>query len=185
MTGKQFHEALNYLDPLLIEKYYTLRDSYTKRPYLKSLHIKIAAMAASVCLVLGGLWIYAESQPKKSDDPSLTATEAGNNTGSNHDPQADVNKPVEECWPGIIANIEINNTGSDPSVIIELSVKDHESIRFTATEDTQYFRSNTQTGIIEEITVDDLYVDAWVEIECKRYHHSDYYEIITVTVIEP
>ena len=31
MTGKQFHEALDHLDPLLIEKYYTLKDSYLER----------------------------------------------------------------------------------------------------------------------------------------------------------
>ena len=186
MTGKQFNEALNHLDPLLVEKYYALKDSYIKkqRSSKRPLWIKMDALAACVCIVWGGLWVYSSSQPKKGDDPSLTATDAVSSTGGNKDPQADITTPFKECWPGTIANIVIENSGSDSSCVIELSVKDHEPIRFTAVEDTRYLRWNTETGIIEEITMDDLYIDAWVEIECKSYHNSDYHAIITVTIIE-
>ena len=186
MTGKQFNEALNHLDPLLVEKYYALKDSYiknqqsSKRPLL----IKMAALAACVCLVWGCLRIYSASQPKKGENPSLTATEAVSNKGSNNDPQADLTKPFEECWPGTIIGIEIDRSGSDPVCVIELSVKDQEPIRFTSVEDTQFLKLNMSTGMIDEITPDDLYIDAWVEIECKSYHNSDYHAIITVTVIE-
>lgn len=186
MTGKQFHEALNHLDPSLVEKYYVLKDSYLERNRLskRPLYVKMSAMVACVCLVCGCLWIYSYSQPKKGEDPSLTATEAVSNKGSNNDPQADLTKPFEECWPGTITGIKIDRSGSDPVCVIELSVKDHEPIRFTSVEDTQFLKLNTATGMIDEIAPDDLYVDAWVEIECKSYHNSDYHAIITVTVIE-
>ena len=185
MTGKQFHEALNHLDPSLVEKYYALKDRYLARNRVskRSLYVKMGVMAACVCLVFGCLWVYSYSQPKKGEDPSLTATEAVSTTGNN-DPQADLTKPFEECWHGTITGIEIDRSGSDPVCVIELSVKDHAPIRFTSVEDTRFLKLNTATGMLDEIVPDDLYVDAWVEIECKSSHNSDYHAIITVTVIE-
>ena len=186
MTGKQFHEALNDLDLALVEKYYILKNGYLERNRVSGrvLCVKMSAMAACVCLVCGCLWVYSASQPKKGEDPSLTATDAVSNTGGSNDPQADLTKPFEECWPGTITDIVIDRSGSDPVCVIELSVKDHEPIRFTAVEDSKFLKLNTATGMIDEIAPDDLYVDAWVEIECNSYHNSDYHAIITVTVIE-
>lgn len=61
MTGKQFHEALDHLDPLLIEKYYTLKDSYLEKKLpavclkkkRQSLWIKWSTVAVSICLIIG------------------------------------------------------------------------------------------------------------------------------------
>ena len=41
------------------------------------------------------------------------------------------------------------------------------------------------TGETEEITKEDLYVGAWVEIDCESYHNSGYHPIFTIKVIEP
>ena len=58
-------------------------------------------------------------------------------------------------------------------------------MHFTIVEDTEYLRYYSDTGETEEITKEDLYVGAWVEIDCESYHNSDYHPIFTIKVIEP
>ena len=78
MTGKQFHEALDHLDPLLIEKYYTLKDSYLekKQPAVclkkkrQSLWIKWSTVAVSICLIIGiAIPIFQPKGGPSKNDP--------------------------------------------------------------------------------------------------------------------
>ncbi|MBQ9149020.1 MAG: hypothetical protein IJX69_05555 [Oscillospiraceae bacterium] len=100
-------------------------------------------------------------------------------------PEADLNAPFNECWPGTITGIFTEGSGPDLAEVIELEVKDHDPMHFTIVEDTEYLRYYSDTGETEEITKKDLYIGAWVEIDCESYHNSGYHPIFTIKVVEP
>lgn len=100
-------------------------------------------------------------------------------------PEVDLNKPFNECWPGTITDIFTEGSGEDLREVIKLEIKDHEPMYFTIIEDTEYLRYYSDTAETEEITKEDLYVGAWVEIDCESYHNSGHHPIFTIKVIEP
>ena len=99
-------------------------------------------------------------------------------------PEVDLDAPFRECWPGTITDIFVEGSGVDLAEVIKLEVKDHDPIHFTIVEDTEYLRCDSDTGETEEIAKEDLYVGAWVEIDCESYHNSGYHPIFTIKVIE-
>ncbi len=100
-------------------------------------------------------------------------------------PEVDLDAPKNECWPGTITDIFTEGSGTDLAEVIKLEIKDHDPMHFTIIEDTEYLRYYSDTGETEEITKEDLYVGAWVEIDCESYHNSGYHPIFTIKVIEP
>ena len=100
-------------------------------------------------------------------------------------PEVDLDIPKNECWPGTITDIFTEGSGADLAEVITLEIKDHDPMHFTIIEDTEYLRYYSDTGETEEITKEDLYVGAWVEIDCESYHNSGYHPIFTIKVIEP
>lgn len=100
-------------------------------------------------------------------------------------PEVDLDKSFNECWPGTIADIFAEDGGADLAEVIELEIKDHDPMCFTIIKETEYLRYYSDTGETEEITKDDLYIGAWVEIDCESYHDSGYHPIFTIKVIEP
>ena len=100
-------------------------------------------------------------------------------------PEVNPNAPFNECWPGTITDIFTEGSGADLAEVIKLEIKDHDPIHFTVIEDTEYLRYYSDTGETEEITKEDLYVGAWVEIDCESYNNSGYHPIFTIKVIEP
>ena len=100
-------------------------------------------------------------------------------------PEVDLDAPKHECWHGTITDIFTEGSGTDLAEVIKLEIKDHDPMHFTIVEDTEYLRYYSDTGETEEITKEDLYVGAWVEIDCESYHNSDYHLIFTIMVIEP
>ena len=100
-------------------------------------------------------------------------------------PDVDLDAPKNECWPGTITDIFTEGSGADLAEVIKLEIKDHDPMHFTIVEDTEYLRYYSDTGETEEITKEDLYVGAWVEIDCESYHNSDYHPIFKIMVIEP
>ena len=100
-------------------------------------------------------------------------------------PDVDLDAPKNECWPGTITDIFTEGNGADLAEVIKLEIKDHDPMHFTIVEDTEYLRYYSDTGETEEITKEDLYVGAWVEIDCESYHNSDYHPIFKIMVIEP
>ena len=100
-------------------------------------------------------------------------------------PDVDLDAPKNECWPGTITDIFTEGSGVDLAEVIKLEIKDHDPMHFTIVEDTEYLRYYSDTGETEEITKEDLYVGAWVEIDCESYHNSDYHPIFKIMVIEP
>lgn len=98
-------------------------------------------------------------------------------------PDADLEASFYECWPGTITDIFTEGGGADLVEVIQLEIKDHDPMHFTTTADTEYLRYDSDTEEAEVITKDDLYVGAWVEIDCESYHDSDYHPIFTIRVI--
>ena len=64
-----------------------------------------------------------------------------------------------------------------------MEIKDYDPMHFTIVEDTEYLRYYSDTGETEEITKEDLYVGAWVEIDSDN--NSGVNPILTIKVIEP
>ena len=100
-------------------------------------------------------------------------------------PEVDPNAPFNECWSGTITDIFTEGSGTDFAEVIKLEIKDYDPMHFTIVEDTEYLRYYSDTGETEEITKEDLYVGAWVEIDCESYNNSGYHPIFTIKVIEP
>ena len=100
-------------------------------------------------------------------------------------PEVDLDAPFNECWPGTITDIFTEGSGADLAEVIKLEIKNYDPMYFTIVEDTEYLRYYSDTGETEEITKEDLYVGAWVEIDCESYHNSGYHPIFTIKVIEP
>jgi len=100
-------------------------------------------------------------------------------------PEVDPNAPFNECWPGTITDIFTAGNGADLAEVIALEMKDHDAMHFTIVADTKYLRYYSDSGETEEISKEDLYVGAWVEIDCESYHNSGYHPIFTIKVIEP
>ena len=96
-------------------------------------------------------------------------------------PEVDLDAPFNECWHGTISEMFTEGSGADLVEVIKLEIKDHDPMYFTIVEDTEYGMLNSDT----EITKENLYVGAWVEIDCESYHNSDYHPIFTITLIEP
>lgn len=100
-------------------------------------------------------------------------------------PEVDLNTPVKGCWPGTITDMFTEGSGADLAEVIKLELKDRDPMNFTIIEDTVYLRYYSDTEKTEEITKEDLYVGAWVEIDSESYHNSGYHPIFTIKVIEP
>lgn len=99
-------------------------------------------------------------------------------------PEADLDASFHECWPGTITDIFTEGGGADLAEIIQLEIKDRDPMYFTIAEHTEYLRYDSDTEETEAITREDLYVGAWVEIDCESYHNSDYHPIFTIKVME-
>ena len=91
-------------------------------------------------------------------------------------PEADLTLPYKECWPGTITAL---SSGS-----LTLAVKDHAPMTFTLVAGTEYLRLYADTGETVTIAQEDLYLGAWVEIDCESYHRSNRHTAFTVTLIE-
>lgn len=100
-------------------------------------------------------------------------------------PEVDLDAPIRECWPGRITDIFTSGSGSDLAEVIKLEIKDHAPMYFTIVADTAYWRYDSDTEETEQITREDLYIGAWVEIDCESFHNSDYHPIFAVKLIEP
>ena len=86
-------------------------------------------------------------------------------------------------WSGTIIDSSTEGSGADLAEVIKLEIKDYDPMHFTIVEDTEYLRYYSDTGETEEITKEDLYVGAWVEIDSDN--NSGVNPILTIKVIEP
>lgn len=99
-------------------------------------------------------------------------------------PEVDLNKSYIELQPGEIIDIFTEGSGADLHEVIKLKIKDSEPEYFTIIDTTEYLKYYLSSGETENISKDDLYIGAWVEIECESYHNSGYHPILIITIIE-
>lgn len=99
-------------------------------------------------------------------------------------PTIDGSMSYDECWSGTITDLFTEGGGADLAEVIALTIRDHDTMYFTITEDTEYFRYYSDTGEAEDMDRGDLSLGAWVEIECESYDDSGYHPIHSVKVIE-
>ncbi len=101
------------------------------------------------------------------------------------DPDVDLNASFRECRYGTITAIFTEGGGADTAEVIQLEIKDHDSMYFTIVEDTEFSRYYSDTENAEPITKNDLYIGAYVAIHCESYHRSEYHPILKIEIIEP
>ena len=92
-------------------------------------------------------------------------------------PEADLTKPCRECLPGTVTSITTDQ--------LTLEVKDRASFTITLPEETEYLKLYRDTGETVPITQTDLYIGAWVEIDCESYPQADLYTAHVIQLIEP
>lgn len=100
------------------------------------------------------------------------------------DRSVDLERLFAESWSGTITNIFTEGAGADLAEVIELEIENHDPMYFTLVEDTEYQEYYTDNEKVAEITKDDLYIGAWVEIDCKSYNNSGYHPITVIKVIK-
>lgn len=104
--------------------------------------------------------------------------------GKEAPPTIDGGMSYDECWSGTITDLFTEGSGADLAEVIALAIRDYDTMYFTITEDTEYFRYYFDTEEEENIDQGDLSLGDWVEIECESYDNSGYHPIHSVKVIE-
>lgn len=97
-------------------------------------------------------------------------------------PDAEQGAVWQETWAGSIAEVFTEGGGADLAEVVALELEDYGTMYFTITADTEFLRTDPETGEVEQIGKEELAVGAWAEIVCESDDHSGYHPILTITI---